>query len=177
MKRRENFHYRWVRADYVKGGTLPELKLSYPKYVLGQSNMTAKSKGGIGIVVCLAENGNVVLENDYVVANQLLWIVNPVSSQENYCKRKVRENAEFKLAIENRPTVMVSANYDYDIVKKIAIKLVNVAQEILSRPGFQKNKIWKTLKAEFDIDTYAATISQPVDVTIKAEPLQSKSLS
>lgn len=181
MKRSENFHYRWVRDDYVKGDPEPERDphpseklvghLEKPTYHLGQSNLTAKSKGGFGICVFRAKDGIILSDSDKVEANQLVWVINPVSDQENYCKYRVRSNAKYKVSLAGFPTALTSINYDYDIVKKIALKLVQVCQEILSRP-IQKNQVWKTLKSEFDIASYVESLNASVSVSIAVDPIR-----
>lgn len=175
MRYDEFFHYRWITDDkQTEKMAGPKF---YPKYYLGQSNITALARGGVTVSVFLAHEGKLFAPETTMKPNELLWVVNPVSHLQNYCKERAREDARLKISIKGRPTVITSKNYEYFEVKKIASWLANEVDK-LCKIIPQKNQLWKTLKTDpkYNIDKFisenpAENKQKSIDAVVKAEPL------
>ena len=174
MRYDEFFHYRWITDDKQTEKTAGH---KYPKYYLGQSNITALAKGGVTISVFLAHEGKIFSPETMESPTQLFWVVNHVSKLQNYCKKRAREDARLKISIDGIPTVIISKNYEYFEVKKIASWLANEVDK-LCKIIPQKNQLWKTLKTDpkYNIDKFisenpAENKQKSIDAVVNAEPL------
>lgn len=174
MRKEQCFHFRWVQEYNKETDTVTN-----PEYRLDRSNKTAKSKGGMTICVFLAHDG-VLVPSDSDGANELLWVVMRCSESENYDKKKARKMGQYKANAtpDKRHTVLVSKNFDYDVVRKIALDLVHVTELIYRSGAFKKNQIWEELKNRVNIDNLGTMYSAPVkDAVVQADILHSRSSS
>jgi hypothetical protein len=153
------FHYRWVETASIS----PFQKM----YTLGRSNSTALSHGGICIGVFLMKEGRVLIdEEDSYGSDQIVWSISRCSSKDNYWREKARWITQGK-AFE-KSEVLISNNYDYDTVKKIANHLAEVVNIAFHQ---KRNGFFEQIKSTFSIDSWVENNFQSKNVTINVQPL------
>ncbi len=167
MKKNNTFHYRWVFNG--------QMHMDKRIYELGRSGPTAYSKGGMTVGVFLKTSDGLLvksIQDDSEDSFNLVWVVLKCSSEENYDRKKANKIA-LNRAIGGS-NVLTSKNYDWETVKKISQKLVDVTVSLSNNKFYNRNGIWEALKNSFDIDSWIDNGMESKNVVIKAGPLITK---
>ena len=157
------FNYRFIKI----GSQSPTQHL----YDLGKSNSTALSKGGVCVGAFLFKDGVMVdQKQDGTDSDQIIWSISRCSDKENYWRMKARQITKGK-ALKGED-VLISKNYEYDIVKKIANHLANIVNLSFHN---KHNKFWENIKNSFNIDSWVENQFQSKNVIIQVDPLMGRS--